>query len=66
MWFHEGRLDPKRFLRIHRSALVNLDRIQELRPLFHGDYVVRLRDGTELPLSRNYREKLAGLLGQFL
>jgi two-component system LytT family response regulator len=56
----EDRLDPSRFLRIHRSTLVNLDRIQEriqeLQPLFHGDYVVKLLDGTGLSLSRNCRE----------
>ncbi len=62
----EGRLDPAKFLRIHRSTVVNCDRIKELQPLFHGDYVVRLRDGTELTLTRNYREKLAGVLGRFL
>ena len=62
----EGRLDPAKFLRIHRSTVVNCDRIKELQPLFHGDYVVRLRDGTELTLTRNYREKLAGVLGEFL
>jgi two-component system LytT family response regulator len=61
----QDRLDPSRFLRIHRSTVVNLDRIKELHPLFHGDYVVKLVDGTELSLSRNYREKLAGPLGQF-
>jgi two-component system, LytTR family, response regulator len=61
-----GRLDPAKFLRIHRSTVVNYDRIKELQPLFHGDYVVRLRDGTELTLSRNYRDKMVGLLGQFL
>ena len=62
----EARLDPARFLRIHRSTVVNFDRIKELLPLFHGDYVVRLLDGTELTLSRNYKEKLTGALGQFL
>jgi two-component system LytT family response regulator len=62
----EGRLDPSKFLRIHRSTLVNVDRILELQPLFHGDYVVKLLDGTELSLSRTYRERLAGSLGQFL
>jgi two-component system LytT family response regulator len=62
----ECRLDPTKFLRIHRSTLVNLDRIEELRPLFHGDYLVRLRDGTERTLSRNYRENLADPLGKFL
>jgi two-component system LytT family response regulator len=62
----EESLDPARFLRIHRSTLVNVDRIQELHPLFHGDYVVKLLDGTELSLSRSCREKLAGPLGQYL
>ncbi|HYL64307.1 MAG TPA: LytTR family DNA-binding domain-containing protein [Candidatus Methylomirabilis sp.] len=62
----ERRLDPAKFLRIHRSSLVNLDRIRELQPAFHGDYVVKLIDGTELTLSRNYREKLVEPLGHFL
>jgi len=62
----EDRLDPSQFLRIHRSTLVNVDRIRELQPLFHGDYLVKLLDGTELSLSRGYRERLAGPLGQFL
>ena len=61
----EGRLNPDKFLRIHRSTLVNLDRIRELQPLFHGDYLVKLNDGTELTLSRNYREKLLEPLGPF-
>jgi two-component system LytT family response regulator len=59
----EGRLDADRFVRIHRSALVNLDRVKELQPWFHGDYKVILRDGTELTLSRGYRPKLQELLG---
>jgi two-component system LytT family response regulator len=62
----EKRLDPGKFLRIHRSALVNLDRIRELQPIFHGDYAVKLADGTELTLSRSYREKLLEPLGRFL
>jgi two-component system LytT family response regulator len=62
----EKRLDPARFLRIHRSWVVNIERIRELQPIFHGDYVVKLVDGTELTLSRNYREKLLEPLGQFL
>ena len=62
----EKRLDPGKFLRIHRSFLVNLDRIRELRPIFHGDYAVKLADGTELTLSRNYREKLVEPLGHLL
>jgi len=62
----ENRLDSGNFLRIHRSFLVNLDRIRELKPIFHGDYAVKLADGTELTLSRNYREKLLEPLGHLL
>ena len=62
----EERLDPRKFLRIHRSTIVNLDRVAELSPLFHGDYEVRLRDGAKLTLSRGYREKLQEPLGRFL
>jgi two-component system LytT family response regulator len=62
----EARLDPLKFLRIHRSTVVNFDRIKEMQPLFHGDYLVRLHDGTELTLTRNYKEKLAGPLSQYL
>lgn len=62
----EERLDARKFLRIHRSTIVNLDRVRELAPLFHGDYAVRLRDGTELVLSRSYREKLQEPLGRLL
>ncbi len=53
-----AKLDPNKFLRIHRSTLINIERIKELQPLFHGDYTVTLRDGTELTLSRNYHDKL--------
>jgi two-component system, LytTR family, response regulator len=53
----ERRLDPAQFLRVHRSAIVNLDRIKEMQPWFRGDYRVILRDGTELTLTRNNREK---------
>ena len=59
----EAKLDPKRFVRIHRSTIVNVDRIKELRPYFHGDYVVYLMDGTELRLSRRYWNRLEALLG---
>jgi two-component system, LytTR family, response regulator len=58
----EQRLDPDKFLRIHRSRLVNIDRIKELTPLFNGDYTVSLRDGTDLTLSRTYRDRLQGLI----
>jgi two-component system LytT family response regulator len=60
----EERLDSDQFLRIHRSTIVNLDRIKELQPWFHGEYRVLLQDGTQLLLSRKYREKLRDLLGK--
>lgn len=60
----EARLDPSRFLRISRSAIVNVERIKEFQPMFHGDYVVILQNGTRLTLSRNYRDKLQHLMGK--
>src|SRR6266542_971354 len=60
----ESQLDPKKFVRIHRSAIVRLDFIQELQPWFHGEYRVILQDGTQLTLSRNYRDKLQEALGK--
>ncbi|MET0398371.1 MAG: LytTR family DNA-binding domain-containing protein [Longimicrobiaceae bacterium] len=62
----EARLDPRRFLRVHRSTIVNLDRVRELRPWFGGDYRVSLLDGTELHLSRLYRGRAAERLGMAL
>ena len=53
----EHRLDPAKILRINRSNMVNIDRVRELQSVFHGDYLVKLFDGTELTLSRNYRER---------
>jgi two-component system LytT family response regulator len=58
----EQRLQPFRFLRIHRSRLVNADRIKELHPLFHGEYELVLSDGTRLTSSRHYRDVLQSLL----
>jgi two-component system, LytTR family, response regulator len=49
-------LDPKQFVRIHRSTIVRKAAVRGLHPLFHGDYLVRLNNGTELTLSRNFRE----------
>ncbi|HZM99277.1 MAG TPA: response regulator [Pyrinomonadaceae bacterium] len=54
----EGRLDPAKFVRIHRSIIVNLDRIKEMHPHFNGDYVVVLEDGRQLRLSRTRRDNL--------
>ena len=66
----EKRLDPARFVRIHRSTIVNLDRVKELRHLVHGDYAVLLRDGTRLVLSRGYRKRferrILGAAGELL
>lgn len=62
----EAQLDPQVFFRIHRSTIINRDRIRELQPQSHGEYAVTLQDGTKLRLSRNYRDKLAALFGQSL
>ncbi|MGE0041874.1 MAG: LytR/AlgR family response regulator transcription factor [Vicinamibacterales bacterium] len=58
----EAVLDPAVFARIHRSAIVRIDRIAELRPGDHGDHLVRLRTGAELTLSRRRRQVLAAIL----
>jgi len=60
----ESQLDPRKFVRIHRSSIVRIDRIQELQPWFHGEYRVILQNGTQLTLSRNYRDKLQEALGK--
>ena len=62
----ESRLDPQRFFRIHRSRIVNTERIKELQPWFNGEYVVLLQNGAQLRLSRSYREKLEERLGKNL
>ncbi|MGD0502577.1 MAG: LytTR family transcriptional regulator DNA-binding domain-containing protein [Steroidobacteraceae bacterium] len=59
----ELRLALAGFVRIHRSALVNAERVKELRPLDKGEYMVVLNDGTELKLSRNYRASVERLVG---
>ncbi len=60
----ETQFDPVRFVRIHRSTIVNVERIKELQPYFHGEYVVVLHDGTHLKLSRGYKEHLETALGR--
>ena len=60
----EQQLDPQSFVRIHRSTIVNLDRVSELSPLFNADHAVRLKDGTELTLSRSYHDRVKALLGE--
>jgi two-component system LytT family response regulator len=54
----EARLDPERFVRIHRSRIVNADRIRALEPWTSGEYLLVLQNGAHLRLSRNYREQL--------
>jgi two-component system LytT family response regulator len=60
----EQMLDPTRFLRISRSVIVNLDRIQEIQPWFQGDYVLILTDGARLTSTRGYRDNMRRLLGR--
>jgi two-component system LytT family response regulator len=60
----ERRLDPARFIRIHRSTIVNLDRVREMQPWFSGEYTVIMHDGAKLKLSRGYRERLEERLGK--
>lgn len=61
----EERLDPRRFMRIHRSTIVSIERIRELRQQQHGDYVVVLEGGQRLTLSRSYRDQMHELLARF-
>lgn len=60
----EERLDPAKFMRVHRSAIVNVDRIATLEPYFHGEYVVTMRDGARVTSSRTHSARLRKLLGQ--
>lgn len=59
----EKKLDSQQFVRIHRSTIVNLAFIRELKPYFHGDYIVYLKDGKELKLSRRYWSKVESVIG---
>lgn len=57
----ENKLDPNQFVRIRRSAIVNLDDVKELQPWFQGEQVLLLRDGTKLTVGRQYRYRLLNL-----
>jgi len=61
--FH-AKLDSQKFLRIHRSTIVNIERIKDIRPLFKGDYVITLTSGMRLKASRGYRRELQALLDE--
>ena len=58
----ELKLDPQKFMRMHRSTIVNIDRVKEIQPWAKGEYVVIMRDGARLNMSRRYRERLHKLL----
>ncbi|HKW49544.1 MAG TPA: LytTR family DNA-binding domain-containing protein [Gemmatimonadaceae bacterium] len=60
----ERRLDPRRFVRIHRSAIVNIDRVVQIEPYVHGEYIVTMRDGTRLTSSRAHSSGLRALLAR--
>ena len=60
----ESALDPAKFCRIHRSTIVNIDRIQAVESLFGGEYLVVLQDGTKLTSGRTYRRNLHALMGK--
>jgi two-component system, LytTR family, response regulator len=62
----EQRLEPQQFVRIHRSTIVRVDRIDELIPDVHGDFQVRLKDGTVLAMSRTFRAHVEGCFGRRL
>lgn len=61
-----ARLRPDKFVRIHRSSIINLDRLESLQPYFRGGYIVRLRDGTRLQLSRSRKAAFERAIGQTL
>src|SRR5947208_9113754 len=59
----EMKLDPEKFVRVHRSAIVNVEKVKEIYPRSNGDQDLVLRSGQQLMLSRNYRDKFFALLG---
>ncbi|HET9727600.1 MAG TPA: LytTR family DNA-binding domain-containing protein, partial [Gemmatimonadales bacterium] len=60
----ERHLDPDQFVRVSRSAIVNIDRIREIQPWFNGEHLVLLDDDSQVPTSRHYRMNLRRLLGR--
>ncbi len=58
----ESQLHPEMFIRVHRSIIINLDRVETVEPYFHGEYVVTMKDGAKLTTSRSYSERLRTLL----
>ena len=62
----ESALDPAKFCRIHRSTIVQIDRIRAVESFFHGEYIVVLHDGTKLTSGRSYRRNLYSVMGKDL
>jgi two-component system LytT family response regulator len=62
----EQELDADAFVRVHRSTIVRIDRVRELLPSFHGDFIIVLHDGTRLAMSRTYRQRVEQVLGRRL
>ena len=60
----EAKLDPRRFLRIHRSTIVNVDHIEEIAPYSNGELVLVLKSGQRLAVSRTYRDRLKRFRGE--
>jgi two-component system, LytTR family, response regulator len=58
-----ARLDPREFLRVHRSHAVRIDRVRELQPRLHGEYLLRLDDGVSLVSGRSYRTAIREAFG---
>lgn len=61
----ENELDPGQHIRIHKSYMVNIEEIETMESYFHGEYIITMSDGTELKLSRSYKEKLDLILNQY-
>ncbi len=62
----EGELDPEYFVRVNRSTIVHVDHIVEIQPWFHGEWVLLLDDGGQIPTTRTYRHRIGGILGRHL
>ena len=58
----EGQLDSEIFIRVHRSIIINIDRVATVEPAFHGEYVVTMQDGSKHSTSRSYSDRLRALL----
>jgi two-component system LytT family response regulator len=59
----EGQLNPEIFIRVHRSIIINLDRVESVEPYSHGEYLVTMKDGARFTTSRSYSERLRKVLG---